>query len=100
MFLISSVKVAFFFLVSPRFPISPAPVYVLSGSTAVLECRPDSSPPATISWTRKGHSLLATSNKYIVPNVKSVDEGMYTCEATNRYGTAKGNVQLSIGSEL
>ncbi|KAK2566723.1 Hemicentin-1 [Acropora cervicornis] len=85
--------------ISPRFPISPAPVYVLSGSTAVLECRPDSSPPATISWTRKGHSLLATGNKYIVQNAQSVDEGMYSCEATNTYGTAKGNVQLSIGTK-
>jgi len=86
-------------LFSPRFPISPAPVYVLSGSTAVLECRPDSSPPATISWTRKGHSLLANGNKYIVQNAQSVDEGMYSCEATNTYGTAKGNVQLSIGTK-
>lgn len=85
-------------LFAPRFPVSPPPVYVLKGSTAVLECRPESNPPAVISWMRNGQNLPGNGNLYSVSNVQPADEGMYKCKARNNRGTAEGDVQLAIGT--
>ena len=99
-FLFQEVLAFFFLLVAPRFPVSPPPVYVLKGSTAVLECRPESNPPAVISWMRNGQNLPGNGNLYSVSNVQPADEGMYKCKARNNRGTAEGDVQLAIGSKL
>lgn len=75
-------------------------MYVLRGGTAVLECRPESRPPAVITWLRNGQSLSGTGNQYTVHNVQAADEGSYRCRAENSRGTANGDVNLSIGGKL
>ena len=91
--------VFFRFLVAPRFPVSPAPVFVLKGHTAYLECKPESNPPPVITWLRDGQSLAGSRHQYIVNNVQPVDEGSYTCNVKNSRGSTQGTVQLSIGSK-
>ena len=91
--------VFFRFLVAPRFPVSPAPVFVLKGHTAYLECKPESNPPPVITWLRDGQSLAGSGHQYIVNNVQPADEGSYTCNVKNSRGSTQGTVQLSIGSK-
>ena len=86
-------------LVAPRFPVSPAPVFVLKGHTAFLECKPESNPPPVITWLRDGQSLTGSRHQYIVNNVQPADEGSYTCNVKNSRGSTQGLVQLSIGSK-
>lgn len=86
-------------LFAPRFPVSPAPVFVLKGHTAVLECRPESNPPAAIKWMKNGQSLSGTGHQYIVNDVQQADEGSYTCKAKNSRGSTQEKVQLSIGTK-
>ena len=74
-------------------------MYVLKGQTAVLECKPESNPPATITWQRNGVSLAGTGNQYNIDNVQAEDTGSYTCKAKNNRGSTQGVVQLSIGSK-
>ena len=91
--------VFFRFLVAPRFPVSPAPVFVLKGHTAYLECKPESNPPPVITWLRDGQNLAGSGHQYIVNNVQPADEGSYTCNVKNSRGSTQGTVQLSIGSK-
>ena len=86
-------------LVAPRFPVSPAPVFVLKGHTAFIECKPESNPPPVITWLRDGLSLAGSGHQYIVDNVQPADEGSYTCNVKNSRGSTQGLVQLSIGSK-
>ena len=86
-------------LVAPRFLVPPGDVYALKGETAVLECKPESSPPATITWLRYGANLPGTGNQYIIDDVRSEDEGDYTCKARNSRGSTQEVVKLSIGSK-
>ena len=65
----------------------------------MLECRPESNPPAVITWLRNGQSLSGTGHQYSVHNVQPADEGLYTCKARNSRGSTQDNVQLSIGSK-
>ena len=66
----------------------------------MLECRPESNPPAVITWLRNGQSLSGTGNHYTVHNVQIADEGSYTCKARNNRGSTQGVVQMSIGSKF
>ena len=65
----------------------------------MLECKPESSPPATITWLRNGTSLPGTGNQYSVGDVRAEDEGLYTCKARNNRGSTQADVKLSIGSK-
>jgi len=65
----------------------------------VLECRPESNPPAVITWLRNGKILSGTGNQYSVHDVQPADEGSYTCKAQNSRGSTQGAVQLSVGSK-
>ena len=85
--------------VAPRFLVPPKNVFVLKGQTAVLECKPESSPPAVITWLRNGANLPGTGNQYSIGDVRAEDEGSYTCEAKNNRGSTQGVVKLSIGSK-
>ena len=65
----------------------------------MLACKPESNPPATITWQRNGASLAGTGNQYNIDNVQAKDTGLYTCKARNNKGSTQGVVQLSIGSK-
>lgn len=86
-------------LFAPRFIVPPNTVYALKGQSATLECKPESIPPATITWLRNGVNLAGTGNQYRVDNVQPQDEGSYTCKARNSRGSTQQVVDLKIGAK-
>ena len=74
---------------------------VLRGEDAVLQCKPESSPPAVVTWSGPNNQLLpGTEYQHVVHNVQPQDVGGYTCMAENNLGSTDATVQLSIGSKL
>lgn len=89
----------------------PSDAVVEKNSPAELTCRASGSPEPKISWYRNGveipterrRSILPDGNLYFIRTVSSkrkTDNGIYSCKAKNRFGTAYSkNASLFIGSE-
>ncbi|XP_041837602.1 contactin-4 [Melanotaenia boesemani] len=65
------------------------------GGEVVLECRPNASPRATISWWRAGEPLRDSERQTIledgtlrITNISKSDEGRYICVARNHFGAS------------
>lgn len=78
-----------------------------SGSTARLECAAWGQPQPQISWQKDGGNdfpaarerrmhVMPTDDVFFIVNVKSSDEGTYSCTATNEAGTAATNATLKV----
>ncbi|XP_015243548.1 PREDICTED: contactin-4-like isoform X2 [Cyprinodon variegatus] len=73
------------------------------GGEVVLECRPNASPRAMISWWRRG-KLLRNSKRQIIledgtlriTNISKSDEGSYTCVARNHFGASSSTGALVV----
>ncbi|XP_014830568.1 PREDICTED: contactin-4-like, partial [Poecilia mexicana] len=73
------------------------------GGEVVLECRPNASPRATISWWRGGE-LLRTGKRGMIledgtlriANISKADEGSYTCVARNHFGASSSTGALVV----
>lgn len=80
------------------------------GTTAQLECHATGPPNLVISWQKDGISNFpaieqkrwnvepAQSVTFISP-VKTIDEGVYSCIATNQNGTVTANATVSVVGE-
>lgn len=77
------------------------------GRTVTLECEASGKPPATYRWLRNGRELTL-SGRYRYETKGSVallhiidalalDEGDYTCEASNAMGSVTTNARVKIG---
>ncbi|XP_072548255.1 neural cell adhesion molecule 1b isoform X5 [Salminus brasiliensis] len=77
------------------------------GLSAMLACDGDGFPEPTVTWTRSLRSdvLLESGDKYsfnedgsemTIMNVKKLDEGDYTCIATNKAGKTEEEVSLRV----
>jgi hypothetical protein len=93
--------------VFPMFTKTPLDVTVKSGSTARLECAAQGQPQPEIAWQKDGGDdfpaarerrmhVMPTDDVFFIVNVKSSDEGMYSCTATNAAGTIIANATLSV----
>ncbi|XP_063059188.1 neural cell adhesion molecule 1-like [Engraulis encrasicolus] len=74
------------------------------GKSATLACDADGFPEPTVTWARDG-VLLEESEKYsfqdegselVINDVKKVDEGDYSCIATNKAGRKQEDVSLNV----
>uniref|UniRef100_A0A3B3TV66 Contactin-4-like n=1 Tax=Poecilia latipinna TaxID=48699 RepID=A0A3B3TV66_9TELE len=69
------------------------------GGEVVLECRPNASPRATISWWRGDvlpeHMILEDGTLRIA-NISKADEGSYTCVARNHFGASSSTGALVV----
>ena len=89
----------------------PSDAVVEKNSPAELTCSASGFPEPKISWYRNGveipterrRSMLPNGNLYFIRTVSSkrkTDNGIYSCKAKNRLGTAYSkNASLFIGSE-
>uniref|UniRef100_A0A3B3TX27 Contactin-4-like n=1 Tax=Poecilia latipinna TaxID=48699 RepID=A0A3B3TX27_9TELE len=73
------------------------------GGEVVLECRPNASPRATISWWRGGELLRTGKREMIledgtlrIANISKADEGSYTCVARNHFGASSSTGALVV----
>ncbi|XP_062356556.1 contactin-6-like isoform X4 [Cinclus cinclus] len=73
------------------------------GGEVTIGCKPSASPRAVISW-RKGSELLRQNKRVVfledgslrVSNISKMDAGVYTCVATNQFGTARNSGNLIV----
>ncbi|CAC5399225.1 MUSK [Mytilus coruscus] len=91
----------------PKFLKSPQDVQVELGTTAQLECHATGPPNLVISWQKDGISnfpaiqqkrwhVEPAQSVTFISEVKTIDEGVYSCIATNQNGTVTANATVSI----
>ena len=104
---------AIIFLVQPRI-LKPLPdvLDAIEGKNFSIKCSAAAKPPANIVWLKNGSPLPNSPPSYIVRTlndntfeseailtldpVKRQDNGVYTCNAENLYGTAADIVRLNL----
>ncbi|XP_064606178.1 LOW QUALITY PROTEIN: leucine-rich repeats and immunoglobulin-like domains protein 2 [Liolophura sinensis] len=93
--------------VYPWFTKTPIDVTVKAGSTAKLECAAKGQPPPQIAFQKDGGDdfpaarerrmhVMPTDEVFFIVSVKSSDEGVYSCTATNDAGTIIANASLTV----
>ncbi|KAM4662543.1 hemicentin-2 [Discoglossus pictus] len=65
-------------------------------SPVVLQCDVSGSPPPSMSWWKDGSPLHVYGPMLQINSVSVVDEGVYTCVATNAAGEGKQDVILAV----
>lgn len=79
---------------------------VNEGQTAILKCTADGHPPPQVSWSKVNSSLpvgrhvVESSGALIVKNVKSEDDGVYSCRAENLLGSVNASAKLTVQCEF
>ncbi|XP_048582929.1 contactin-6 isoform X2 [Nematostella vectensis] len=79
----------------------------LVDSTVTLHCRPSGNPKPIVRW-RKGSVYLSSGPRYqfltsgdlMISNVTSLDSGRYTCEVSNRLGSASRTGRLNVQDKI
>uniref|UniRef100_A0A8C0X8M6 Ig-like domain-containing protein n=1 Tax=Castor canadensis TaxID=51338 RepID=A0A8C0X8M6_CASCN len=83
---------------------SGSSLHIQEGESLRLVCVPDSNPPATLKWTKKGQTLRTSqpSNNGVLelPWVELEDQGKYVCHAQNLLGTQTASVSLIVHNVL
>ncbi len=93
----------------PTFEKTPMDVTVRAGQTARFDCATTGSPPSLIAWQKDGKSDFPAAHErrmhviteddgdvYFIVDVKPADEGLYSCTATNGFGTAVASAYLKV----
>ncbi|XP_063219203.1 leucine-rich repeats and immunoglobulin-like domains protein 3 isoform X2 [Bacillus rossius redtenbacheri] len=91
-------------LESPKFVKPMENKEITAGTSIVLECMASGSPKPTLTWTKDGHSLVATERHFftaedqllIIVATDESDAGTYECELSNILGSRKEFSHLSI----
>ena len=79
---------------------------VNEGQTAFLKCTADGHPPPRVTWSKVNSSLpvgrhvVESSGAMIVKNVKSEDDGVYSCRAENLLGSVNASAKLTVQCEF
>jgi len=80
---------------------------VKAGSTARLECAASGQPTPEIAWQKDGGDdfpaarerrmhVMPSDDVFFIVEVKSEDQGVYTCTAKNDAGSVKANSTLVV----
>lgn len=87
-------------------PLEPEIYAVVSGNTTI-ECNPEAAPRPKFQWKKDGMVVSAGGHRKIKPDGTLVisptsrdDEGIYTCVATNAYGTDESRSRLIVLQEI
>uniref|UniRef100_U3KGC1 Contactin 6 n=1 Tax=Ficedula albicollis TaxID=59894 RepID=U3KGC1_FICAL len=85
-----------------RNPVKKLSVVQVGGEVTIA-CKPSASPRAVVSW-RKGSEVLHQNKRVMfledgslrISNISKADAGVYTCVATNQFGTARNSGNLIV----
>lgn len=82
----------------PILVVEPKPVTVDIDSDVTLNCKWAGNPPLTLTWTKKGSSMvLSNNNQLYLKSVSQVDAGQYVCKAiVPRIGVGETEVTLTV----
>uniref|UniRef100_A0A6Q2XTC8 Ig-like domain-containing protein n=1 Tax=Esox lucius TaxID=8010 RepID=A0A6Q2XTC8_ESOLU len=82
----------------PILKVEPRPVTVDVDSEAKLKCKWSGNPPLTLTWTKKGSSMVLSNNEELVlKSVSQADAGQYVCKAiVPRIGVGEREVTLTV----
>ena len=79
---------------------------VNESQTAILKCTVEGNPSPQVSWSKVNGSLpvgrhvVASSDTLLLNNVRSDDDGVYTCRAENLLGSFNASAKLSVQCKL
>ena len=79
---------------------------VNEGQTAFLKCKADGHPPPQVTWSKVNSSLpdgrhvVESSGALVVKNLKSEDDGVYSCTAENLLGSVSASAKLTVQCEF
>ncbi|XP_078393915.1 contactin-5-like, partial [Cetorhinus maximus] len=95
---------------APSFEMHPVEkvTLVCVGQDLLLHCKPQSSPKASISWSKGQKPLLdprvsvTEEGTLHISNITHTDAGVYTCRAENKFGvsSSSGNVHVKDATEV
>ncbi|KAK3545993.1 hypothetical protein QTP70_019301, partial [Hemibagrus guttatus] len=82
----------------PILVVEPKPVTVDIDSDVTLNCKWAGNPPLTLTWTKKGSSMvLSNNNQLYLKSVSQADAGQYVCKAiVPRIGVGETEVTLTV----
>ncbi|KAJ8011541.1 hypothetical protein DPEC_G00059300 [Dallia pectoralis] len=82
----------------PILKVEPRPMTVDIDSEAKLNCKWSGNPPLTLTWTKKGSSMVLSNNEELVlKSVSQLDAGQYVCKAiVPRIGVKETEVTLTV----
>ncbi|XP_062338238.1 kin of IRRE-like protein 1b isoform X1 [Osmerus eperlanus] len=82
----------------PILVVEPRPVTVDLDSDVTLNCKWSGNPPLTLTWTKKGSSMvLSNNNQLYLKSVSQADAGQYVCKAiVPRIGVGETEVTLTV----
>ena len=91
----------------PTFLKTPTNVVVKSGTTARLDCAATGSPQPEISLQKDGGDdfpaarerrmhIFPSDEMFFIVDIKSEDQGLYTCIAKNDVGVITANASLQV----
>ncbi len=91
----------------PTFSKTPDDVTVRAGRTARLECAARGDPAPQIAWQKDGGDdfpaarerrmhIMPDDDVFFIVTVKSSDQGVYSCTATNKAGTVVANASVNV----
>ena len=85
-------------LSEPVFVTPPSDTGVGIGQDVTFSCIVTGSPQPTLIWIYNNYTVLSAPipSNLRISNVHSTDQGMYTCMATNVYGSINASATLSI----
>ncbi|ULT80160.1 hypothetical protein L3Y34_010619 [Caenorhabditis briggsae] len=74
------------------------------GDRVELKCYVEASPPATVTWSRRGIAIGTDTKGYdvesdgtlVIHSATVEDATIYTCKATNPAGVAEANLQVTV----
>ena len=91
----------FFFLtqVPPKVKVSGLHHPVTEGDDVALTCNITDGVPNKIRWLKDKNYLDEKTTNLVLRDIKKEQEGSYTCEASNRGGTASDSIKVIVDSK-
>lgn len=87
-------------------PLEPE-IYAIQNGNTTIVCNPEAAPRPKFQWKKDGNIISAGGHRKIRPEGTLVisptsrdDEGIYTCVATNAYGTDESRSRLIVLQEI